>query len=107
CSCLLLAIFLFVLCLRRSQDALASRLWSLIPFALWLVMLVQIVCDLWVFIGRPPEPSGSIGWLLLYSYATYVIFPLRFLICCILALSMSFIHLHFVLAFSISDSMFA
>lgn len=100
CCCLILAVFLFILCLRRSRDALASRLWSLIPFALWLVMLVQIICDLSVFVGRTPEPSGSICWLLLYSYSTYVIFPLRFRICCALSILMAAIHTVFVLTFS-------
>lgn len=98
--CLILSVFLFVLCLRRSRDALASRLWSLIPFALWLVMLVQIICDLSVFVGRPPEPSGSLSWLLLYSYVTYVIFPLRFRICCALSILMAIIHALLILAFS-------
>lgn len=106
-SCLVLAVFLFILCLRRSRDALASRLWSLIPFALWLVMLVQIICDLCIFIGRPPEPSGSISWLLLYSYATYVIFPLRFRICCALSILMAILHSLFIITFATSTYMLA
>ena len=105
-SCLILAIFLFILCLRRSRDQLASRLWSLIPFALWIVMLVQIICDLCIFIGRPPEPSGSLCWLLLYSYATYVIFPLRFRICCILSILMAILHSLLIFMFTTSTYKF-
>lgn len=105
-SCLVLAIFLFILCLRRSRDVLTSRLWSLIPFALWLVMMVQIICDLWIFYGQQPEPSASLSWLLLYSYATYVIFPLRFRICCALSILMAIIHSIFILIFSKSDYLY-
>lgn len=93
--CLLCSIGLFVLCLRRSRDALASRLWAAIPFALWVVMSTQLVCDLWTFTaGRGPVEagSGSLAWLLLYSYATYVIFPLRFRLCAALSLLMALLH---------------
>ncbi|XP_017490783.1 PREDICTED: adenylate cyclase type 3-like, partial [Rhagoletis zephyria] len=81
-ACLATVLLLCVLCLRRSSEGVASRrLWSAIPFVLWAVMLVQVVCDLWTYsggVGPPEAGGGSMVWLLLYTYSTYVIFPLRF-----------------------------
>lgn len=101
--CLVSVLVLFALALRQTRDVLAYRLWSAIPYILWFVMVVQLVCDLWIPSmgrGQPNAGSCSFVWLLLYSYATYVIFPLRYRLCAILSLTMASIWLTaiFVLA---------
>ena len=114
--CLGLTCLLAALALRPDRrDRLSARLWAAIPFALWSVMCTQIVCDLWTFgptinvnfIVDPSKPdeiqqqisttaggpgTGAIAWLLLYTYATYVVFPMRYRICCALAGTMALIH---------------
>lgn len=94
-----------ILCLRRSRNAVSSKLWTLIPFLIWLVQIAQIFCDLWIF-TKPRMPSDSVAWILLYTYSTYVIFPLRLRICGTLAILMALIHLLFVLVHPNSQPMF-
>ena len=90
-----LTLIAMVLCLQKNQSTVSSRLWALIPYLLWSVQIAQIFCDVWMF-GVPALPSDSIALILLYTYASYVIYPLRLRICCTLAILMAFIHFLFV-----------
>lgn len=98
--CLATSVALYVLCTKRARDELSSHLWSAIAVVLWLVMVAQVVCDLWLFTGagHRPEPSGAVCWLILYTYATYVVFPVRYRICVALACLMAIVHFVCVLA---------
>ena len=90
-----LTLVTLVLCLQRSQSAASSRLWTLIPFVMWSVQIAQIFCDVWMF-SVPALPSDAIALILLYTYASYVIYPVRLRICSTLAILMAFIHFLFV-----------
>lgn len=101
--CLIAVLLICILCLRRSQDSIASKLWSAIPFVLWALMTIQVLCDLWTFsggVGLPEAGGGSMAWLLLYTYSTYVIFPLRFRHLTALSWAMAAIYLLVVVVFA-------
>lgn len=53
------------------------------PYILWLLQLIQIACALW-----PQQSFIAYSTLLLYSYAIYVILPIRLPSCILLACSM-------------------
>ena len=91
-----LTLIALVLCIQQSQSTVSSRIWTWIPFVIWSVQIAQIFCDVWMF-GVPALPSDSIALILLYTYASYVIFPLRLRICSTLAIFMAFIHFLFVI----------
>jgi len=57
------------------------------PYILWLLQLVQIACALW-----PQQSFIAYSILLLYSYAIYVILPIRLPSCILLATAMSLIE---------------
>jgi hypothetical protein len=100
-----LTLITLILCLRRSRNAVSSKLWTLIPYIVWLVQMAQIFCDLWIY-SVPRMPSDSVAWILLYTYSIYVIFPLRLRICGTLAILMVFIHLLFVTIHPNTQNMF-
>ncbi|RWS28486.1 hypothetical protein B4U80_09437, partial [Leptotrombidium deliense] len=83
--------------IRRNGPLFSSpRVWTFLPFILWLILVAHIFCDLWLYTSSPRQPSDSVAWLLLYTYSIYVIFPVRLRYCCLLALAISFLQLAFV-----------
>ena len=69
----------------------SGLIWSILPVVMWMILLVHIACDLWLYpVSR--LPSDSISWVLLYTYIIYVMFPLRFRYCWLLSLLLSVFH---------------
>ncbi|KAI1300191.1 Adenylate cyclase type 3 [Halotydeus destructor] len=67
--------------------------WTVLPFLMWTIEVAHIVCDLWLFPARPRNPVDSVGWVLMYTYCIYVIYPLRLRFCFLLSLTMASIHM--------------
>lgn len=74
-----------------NKDSIPPQLWTTIPYIVWSVQIAQIFCDLWMY-PLPGLPSDSMSWLILYTYSTYVIFPLRLRYCASLAIATTFLH---------------
>lgn len=69
----------------------SSLIWSILPILMWIIQLIHITCDLWLYpVSR--LPSDSISWMLLYTYFIYVIFPLRLRFCVLLSSLLSLYH---------------
>ena len=78
---------------RVCSDASAGpRTWFVLPIIMWLIEATHIICDLW-FYPVPRLAADSVSWILLYTYTIYVIFPMRFRYCCLLALLLNLLHL--------------
>lgn len=75
-----------------SHPSAGPRTWFVLPLIMWLIEATHIICDLW-FYPVPRLAADSVSWVLLYTYTIYVIFPLRFRYCCLLALSLNLLHL--------------
>lgn len=58
-----------------------------LPYVLWLCQLVQLASGLW-----PQQSFIAYSTLLLYSYAIYVIFPIRLHSCVLLAAGLSLVE---------------
>ena len=75
-----------------SHPSAGPRTWFVLPLIMWLIEAIHIICDLW-FYPVPRLAADSVSWVLLYTYTIYVIFPLRFRYCCLLALFLNSLHL--------------
>lgn len=72
-----------------------------LPYILWLCQLLQLASGLW-----PQESFITYSTLLLYSYAIYVILPIRLHSCILLAISLSLIEplLDYILLLNLSST---
>ena len=68
-----------------------QRMWTIVPFIVWLIFIAHIICDVTLF-SQPRQPSDSLAFLLLYTFSIYVIYPLRLTIVCILSIAMASLH---------------
>ena len=92
---LCIGIFKYLWITLRSSFII-PRLWTFIPFIVWIIFLVHLLCDLWLY-PAPRLPNESLALLLLYTYTIYVIFPTRLQFCCILSLLLAIIYLAYEL----------
>ncbi|KAJ8684229.1 hypothetical protein QAD02_020021 [Eretmocerus hayati] len=76
----------------RARDAL----WSVVPHVAWLSALTQLVAQLWLHPDQP-TPRHFLGWLLLLLYLYFATLPVRFSLCCILAVGTAALYLLTVL----------
>lgn len=74
-----------------SNASAGPRTWFVLPIIMWLIEATHIICDLWVY-PVPRLAADSLSWILLYTYTIYVIFPMRFRYCCLLALLLNSLH---------------
>lgn len=67
-----------------------------IPYVIYTIQLAHVVCDLWLFAPPARLPPDGVTWALLYTYAIYVVFPLRLRLCVGMAAGLGLLHFFFV-----------
>lgn len=70
-------------CLR--VFSLDNLIWLMMPYLIWFLILFEIFVDLIYFKSNPFSPCDALSSLLLFTYAMYVVFPLRLRIASTLA----------------------
>lgn len=82
------------------------HLWSFLPFLMWVMQVVHITCDLWLFpVSR--SAGDTVSWILLYTFMIYVIFPLRLRYCVAFALLLDAVHLSLILSSPLPQESFS
>ncbi|CAN9507776.1 unnamed protein product [Ophioblennius macclurei] len=71
-------ILLYVLC--RLQKLPKSPVWrGAVPYVLWLMVTVHVLCYMGLNYERFPQASDSVGWQAFFSFSSFLTLPLNLL----------------------------
>lgn len=69
---------LFVLCwLQKLPTSPVLR--GAVPYVLWLMISVHVLCYMTMNYGRAPHASDSVGWQTFFTFASFLTLPLKLL----------------------------
>lgn len=96
CASLMLVITSAVFCSKTNP-----WIWTMLPVFMWIVQVTHVVCYLWLYpVAR--LPPDSISLVLLYTYTTYVIFPVRLRYCVMYSILLAILHIVLVSTSSVT-----